>query len=94
MLKILGEYKKSVVQEKTVLDFKGSSDPSHFIFEINVGKSRIRHLTTLNLNEATLNRFWLDLEIQFQSRPVSDPTFSDIDFKNKMAWVWTTLKIS
>ena len=23
---------------------------------------------------------------------MSDPTFSDIDFKNKMAWVWTTLK--
>ena len=29
---------------------KGSSDPSHFIFEINVGKSRIRHTTTLKLN--------------------------------------------
>ena len=27
--------------------FKGSSDPSHFIFEINVGKSRIRQTTTL-----------------------------------------------
>ena len=23
---------------------------------------------------------------------MSDPTRSDIDFKNKMAWVWTTLK--
>ena len=23
---------------------------------------------------------------------MSDPTFSDIDFKNKKAWVWTTLK--
>ena len=22
---------------------------------------------------------------------MSDPTFSDIDYKNKMAWVWTTL---
>ena len=31
--------------------FKGSWDPSHFIFENNVGKSRIRHRTTLNLNE-------------------------------------------
>jgi len=51
-------------------------------------------LTTLNLNEATLNRFWFNLEIQFQSRPESDPTFSDIDFKTKMAWVWTTLKIN
>ena len=26
---------------------KGSPDPSHFIFEINVGKIRIRHRTTL-----------------------------------------------
>ena len=24
---------------------------------------------------------------------MSDPTLSDIDFKNKMAWVWTTLKL-
>ena len=79
---------------KRALEFKGSPDQGHFIFEINVGKSRIRHLTTLNFNEATLHRFWLDLEIQFQSRPVSDPTFSDIDFKNKMAWVWTTLKLA
>jgi len=23
---------------------------------------------------------------------MSDPTFSDIDYENKMAWVWTTLK--
>ena len=30
--------------------FKGSLDPSHFIFEINVGKRRIRHRTTLKLN--------------------------------------------
>ena len=29
---------------------KGSSDPSHFIFEINVGKGRIRQRTTLKLN--------------------------------------------
>ena len=26
---------------------KGSSDPSHFIFKINVGKFRIRHRTPL-----------------------------------------------
>ena len=31
--------------------FKGSSDPSHFIFSINVGKSRIRHRTNLKLND-------------------------------------------
>ena len=28
---------------------KGSSDQSYFIFDINVGKGRIRHRTTLNL---------------------------------------------
>ena len=28
-------------------NFKGSSDPNHFIIEINVGKSRIRYTTTL-----------------------------------------------
>ena len=31
------------------------------------------------------NRLWLDLEILFQSCCMSDPTFSDIDFKNEMA---------
>ena len=30
--------------------FKGSPDQSHFIFEINVGKRRIRPRTTLKLN--------------------------------------------
>ena len=38
------------------------------------------------------NRFWVDLEIRFQSRSMSDPTLSDINFKNKMTCVWTTLK--
>ena len=30
--------------------------------------------------------------IWVQSRCMSDPTLSDIDFNNKMTWVWTTLK--
>ena len=34
---------------------KGSSDPNHFIFEINAGKSRIRHGTTLNLSGIIFN---------------------------------------
>ena len=76
------------------MDIKGSSDPSHFIFEINVGKGRIRHTTTLNLHKVIFNRFGVDLEIQFQSRCMSDPTLSDIDFRNKMAWVWTTLNLN
>ena len=39
-----------------------------------------------------LNGLWVDLKIQFQSRSMSDTTFSNIDFKNKKALVWTTLK--
>ena len=34
----------------------------------------------------------MKIGIQTRSRSMSDPTRSDIDFKNKMAWVWTTLK--
>ena len=36
---------------------KGSSDQSHFTFEIIVGKNQIRYGTTLNLNVVILNRF-------------------------------------
>ena len=35
---------------------KSSPAPSHFIFEINVGKSRIRYKTTLKLNDEFRNR--------------------------------------
>ena len=38
------------------LDLKGSSDLSDFIFEINVGKRRIRHTTTLKLTDEVLDR--------------------------------------
>ena len=34
----------------------GSSHQSHFISEINVGKSRIQHITILNLNDVIINR--------------------------------------
>ena len=47
---------------------------------------------SMNLNDLIFNRLWVDLEIQFLSRSFSDPPLSDIDFKNKMAWVGTTLK--
>ena len=33
------------------------------------------------------------LIIEFQNRSISDPSLSDIDFKNKMALGWTTLNI-
>ena len=50
-----------------LLSFKGGPYSSHFIFEINVGKRRIRHRTTLNSNDAIFNRFWVDLEIKDRS---------------------------
>jgi len=52
--------------------FKGSSDPNHF--EINVGKSRIRHKTTLKLNDEFLDRLrrWRHLNSEsFYVGPVS-----------------------
>ena len=45
------------------LTVKGSPDPRHIIFEINVGTWRIRQRTTLNLNDVNFNRFLVDLEI-------------------------------
>ena len=45
-----------------VSKFKGSSDPSHFIFETNVGKRRIRHRTTMNLNDVFFKQVFVDLE--------------------------------
>ena len=63
---------------------KGSSDPSNCIFEINVGKSRIRHKTTLKLNDKFLDVLNGSV-IQFKKRSMSDPTLSDIDFKMKVA---------
>ena len=47
-----------------IFDVKGSSDPSHFNFEITVGKRRIRQRTTLNLNNVIFNRFVVEQEIQ------------------------------
>ena len=34
------------------------SEPSHFIFQISVGKKQIRYRTTLNFNDAKFNLFW------------------------------------
>ena len=39
---------------------KGSLDQSYFNFEINVGKSRIRHRTTQNLSDEFLDRLQID----------------------------------
>ena len=39
---------------------KGSPYPNHFIFEINVGKKRIRYTTTVKFNDEILDRFKID----------------------------------
>ena len=58
------------------------------IVEINVGKKRIRHK-----NDFEMMNSWIDSKlieddaIQIQNRSMSDPSLSDTDFKNKMAWV-------
>ena len=46
---------------------KGSPDQSHFIFEINVGKRRIRHNTsTLKLNESFPDQLKIDWRFKFR----------------------------
>ena len=40
--------------------FKGSSDPSYFIFEIHVGNKRIRPTKTVKLNDEFLDRLKID----------------------------------
>ena len=50
----------------TKLDYekiKASSDVSHFILEINVGKSRIRHTTTLKLSNEFLDRLKIEFRV-------------------------------
>ena len=47
MIKSPGNILKSAQR----LGLKGISDPGHFIFEINVGKSRIRHTAMLKSND-------------------------------------------
>ena len=39
---------------------EGSSDPSRFTFQISVGNRRIRHRTTMNLNNEFLERLQID----------------------------------
>jgi len=72
---------------KTNPCFKDSSDQSHLIFEINVGKKRIRHRTTLKLNFEIDSKSIEDGIIEIQSRSMSDPLLSDIDFLKKMVLV-------
>ena len=62
-------------------------------------KNQCRKETNPTYNDSEIE-WWISrltqnrLKIQIQSRYMPDRPLSDIDFKNKMAWVWTTLKIS
>ena len=47
-----------ILYESYIMNLKGGLYPSHFTFEINVGKRRIRHRTTVNLNSINFNRFF------------------------------------
>ena len=47
-----------------VYQFKGSLDLSHFIFEMNVGKTRIRHRTTLKLNDEFSKPTFSDIDFK------------------------------
>ena len=66
------------------IEFKGSADPSHFIFKSmsERNQSDIEPLwiwmTSISINFDSIEKFW----IQFQSRFMSDPSLSDIGFKN------------
>ena len=71
---------------------KGSPYPSHFLFKINVGESRTRRRTTLNFEWRHHQSILKDHSIQIRCSCMSDPRLSDINFNNKMAWVWTTFK--
>ena len=57
------------------------ADPSNFIFEINVGKSRIRHTTTLKLNDEFPDRLKSIEDDFIQSRSMSDSSLSDNNFE-------------
>ena len=66
---------QKLVSDFILKSFKGSSGPSHFIFEINVGKGRIRHRTTLKLKDELLNRLKFDFHSNWESCYVRSASF-------------------
>ena len=75
--------------EAGVSILKGISDPGNFSCEIDVGKIRIRHKTTMKLDRLKSIE---DDFIWIPSRSMSDPSLSDIDLTCTMTLVWTNLK--
>ena len=72
--------------------FKGSPDPSHYIFEINVGKMRIRHRTTLNLNLQTILSRSKKLSFNFRVVACRIRLFPTLI--SKIKWLWYELPLT
>jgi len=62
----------------------GGSDPSHFIFEC---QCREETDPTYDSEIEILHYAEFLDRLNIQTRSMSDPTLSDIGFKNKIAWV-------
>ena len=71
---------RALIEHGSYSVVKGSPDRSYFIFEINVGKVRIRDRTTLDFKFKLISVASQNRMDEIQSW-VSDPTFSDIDLK-------------
>ena len=71
--------------------FKGSPNPSHFIFEINVGRMRIRHITTLNLNLQSISSW--SISPLFNSRVVVCRIRSLPTLISKIKWLRSGLSL-
>ena len=76
------------VQTQAILFLKSLSERGGYIDlyidleTIEIKLMRVVHFSTV-----------YELSFELQSRSMSDPTITDIDFQNKMAWVSTTLEL-
>ena len=76
--------KLRVVQTRVILFLKSLSE--------KVG-SHIERLWNWMMNFFIDSKSIEDVVIQIKTRSMSDSTLSNSDFKNKIAWVWTTPKM-
>ena len=76
--------------------YKGSPYLSHFNLDINVGKKRIRHWTTLNFNDVISIRFWVNLKFRNSSqnfRVVAGRFRIFPTFVSNIKWLWSELPL-
>ena len=72
---------------------RGSSDPSYFIFKINVGKGRIQHSTTLKLNDELLDRLKIDRRLYFRVVPCRIRLFPFFKTTLNFFWKWLSANL-